>query len=187
LAAAGLLALPLAVTLAACPGGDGTTGGRFTSDMVTGSFSGAALGSASVGDLAIKGGYVPEPPSPDVASAYFTITNTGSVAETLTAVSSDAAPTVVPMTETTSGSTGSMADLAQVTIPAHGSMSFTPNRAHLMLEQPRALTVGDHVALSLTFSHAGSVQVSLPVLPFTGSTDGTSSGSGGDMGDMPGM
>ncbi|HEV7186658.1 MAG TPA: copper chaperone PCu(A)C [Blastococcus sp.] len=119
-----------------------------------------------VGTLLIEDGYVPEAASPDVAAAYLTIVNTGGTPARLTAVTSDAAGTVMPMTENTSGGVGSMAPLPDVVVPAHGSFRFRPGAAHLMLEQPHpAPRAGGTVTLILTFAPAGAVTVSLPVTP----------------------
>jgi copper(I)-binding protein len=59
-----------------------------------------------------------------------------------------------------------MTDMMQVSIPAHGTVRFEPDHAHLMLEHPSALKAGDHVTMTLTFRHAGPVTVTLPVLPY---------------------
>lgn len=59
---------------------------------------------ARVGVLTITGGYLPQPASPDVAAAYFTITNAGSSSDTITKVTSNVAHEVIPMQETTTSS-----------------------------------------------------------------------------------
>ncbi len=123
-----------------------------------------ALASAAVGPLTISDGYVPLPASPDVAAAYLTITNNGDTPDKLTKVTSDVTSMVMPMDEKDNNGVGSMTDLADVTIPAHTSMRFTPNHAHLMLEKPRPLKAGDHVPMTLTFTHAGTVELDLPVV-----------------------
>lgn len=148
-----------------------------------------ATGSAHVGDLTITGGYIPQPASPDVAAAYFTVTNSGSSADTLTKVVTSVTTKVMAMTETDSGATGAMTDLLKVVVPAHGSFAFTPGHAHLMLQNPaRALREGDRVSMTVTFARAGTVVLTLPVLSVTGPAGGQSSPAGtGGMSGMPGM
>jgi copper(I)-binding protein len=125
------------------------------------------LASTAAGSLVVTGGYIPAPASPDVAAAYLTITNNGDIADRLEKVTSSVTKMVMAMTETDTGGVGSMTDLPDVTIPAHGSMQFVPGHAHLMLEKPEPLEAGDQVALTLTFAHAGTVQLTLPVIPLT--------------------
>jgi hypothetical protein len=126
------------------------------------------LASASAGPLVITGGYIPAPASPDVAAAYLTIANNSETADKLQKVTSSVTSMVTAMNETDSGGIGSMTDLTDLTIPAHGTMQFVPNHAHLMLENPKPLQVGNEVALTLTFMHAGTVQITVPVIPLTG-------------------
>lgn len=150
-----------------------------------------ALATASAGSLTITGGYIPAPASRDVAAAYLTITNHGDTADRLTKVTSSVTDSVMAMTETDSGGVGSMTDLANVTVPAHGSMQFVPNHAHLMLEHPQPLKAGDRVSMILTFTHTGSVRVTLPVIPLNQTpipapSQMTTSPAGGTT-PMPGM
>ena len=137
-----------------------------------------------VGKLTITGSYVPQPASTDVAAAYLTIANTGSTSDTLVKVVSSVTSNVMAMTETSSGTTGSMTDLGRVTVPAHGTASFTPGHAHLMLQKPqRQLKQGERITLTLTFAKAGTVTLDVPVASITGSLDG----GGKDRASMPGM
>jgi copper(I)-binding protein len=132
-----------------------------------------------VGDLVISGAYIPQPASPDVAAAYFTITNSGTRTDRLVAVHTNVAGQVMPMTETENGTTGSMSDLGSVQIPAGGTFAFTRGHAHLMLEKPNVtLREGDRVAVTVRFAHAGSVRFSIPVVPVTGPPDQSATRSG---------
>ncbi len=180
--ATGLLA---AGVLAACAS-SGHSGGKASSTS-----PGPALANATVGSLVITGGYIPAPASPDVAAAYLTITNNGDTADQLTKVITSVTSTVMAMNETDNGSVGSMTDLADVTVPAHGSTQFVPNHAHLMLENPKQLKAGDRVSMTLTFTPGGTVNITLPVLPLGQTptavpTNMTMSPSSG-MKSMPGM
>lgn len=128
-----------------------------------------SLGSAVLGDLRLSGGYIPEPASPDVASAYLTITDTGRHADRVTAVVTNVTSSVMAMQETSHGGAGTMTDIAALTVPAHGSVALSPGHAHLMLDNPtRILRTGDTVTMSVTFATAGTVTVVLPVVPITG-------------------
>lgn len=124
---------------------------------------------ASIGALTLTGGYIPQPASPDVAAAYFTVTNTSSTPDTMTTVTTNVTAAVMPMQETTHNGVGTMTDLAAVPIPAHGSVQLTPGHAHLMLQKPtRTLHAGDQVTMTITFAHAGTLTLTLPVVPLTG-------------------
>ena len=143
----------------------------------------AGTGHASIGDLVLTGAYIPEPAAPDVAAAYLTVTNKGSVPDSITKLSTSVTNDVQAMTETSSGTAGSMTDLSKVTIPAHGSVKFTQDHSHLMLSNPtKHLKMGDKVTMTITFTHAGTVSLSIPVVPVTGPTS-----SSGGMSGMPGM
>jgi copper(I)-binding protein len=125
--------------------------------------------SAHLGVLEISGGYIPEPASPDVAAAYFTVVNHGSTPDTLVKVTTSVTRNVMAMTETSKGGAGTMTDLREVVVPGHGSFRFSPGHAHLMLQRPdRRLAVGDHVTMSVTFAHAGTARLVLPVVPLGG-------------------
>jgi copper(I)-binding protein len=146
----------------------------------------AGTAHASIGDLTITGGYIPQPASTDVAAAYFTVTNSGSTADTITKVTTSVTSNVMAMTETDKGSVGTMTDLSTVTVPAHGSVSLTPGHAHLMLQNPtRSLKNGDKVSMTITFRHAGTLTLTLPVVPLTGPA--VPSGNMSGMPGMPGM
>ncbi len=163
-------AVAAAVTLTACTSGSG--GGKAPSTPPPGTST--AGGHAALGDLTITGAYIPQPASPDVAAAYLTVTNHGSRPDTITTVVTDVTSRVMPMTETNSGGVGSMTDLSAVTVPAHGSVSLTPGHAHLMLEKPdRALTQGNQVRMTISFAHAGTVTLTVPVVGITGPETGS--------------
>lgn len=167
-----------AATLAACAGSGSNDRSSISHQPASsGATPGRALASASVGTLVITGGYIRQPASPDVAAAYLTITNNGATADRLEKVTTSVTSTVMPMTETDRGGVGSMSDLSNITIPGHGRMQFTPNHAHLMLENPKPLKAGSRVSMTLTFAHAGTVTITLPVIPL-GQTPGTSGMTG---------
>ena len=119
---------------------------------------------AIVGDLTLGDGYVREPASPSVAAAYLTIVNGGDAEDRLVSVTSDVADMVMPMTEVSQGSVGTMTGLDEVVVPAGGAVRFQRGTAHLMLDPLTTVpAVGDTVTLTLTFERAGVVDVVLPV------------------------
>ncbi len=155
--------VPVALVMSAC-----SSSGSATPRSAAPSAPSVATASAELGALRITGGYIPEPASPDVAAAYFTVTNTGSTPDTLDEVTTNVTRHVMTMTETDNGGSGSMTNLPKVVVPAHGTFRFVPGHAHLMLEQPRRpLTTGDRVKMTVTFSHAGTTTLTLPVVPLT--------------------
>jgi periplasmic copper chaperone A len=59
-------------------------------------------------------------------------------------------------------------------IPAHGSITFSPDGYHVMMEKPtRKLRQGDHVRLTLTFGHSAPITVQVPVVPVGYQPDGS--------------
>lgn len=157
----------------------------------------APRGSAGRGDISVTGAYIPQPASPDVAAAYFTLRDAGSSADTLLSATTDPASTTALMRETDTGGSGSMTDLpGGIAVPAHGSVTLAPGGLHLMLTDPRTkLTAGQHVAVTLRLAHAGTVRVVVPVTSLLSDAD---TGAGGadplpstpsqsSMPSMPGM
>jgi copper(I)-binding protein len=118
-----------------------------------------------VGALTVVNAFLPQPASPDVAAIYFTVKNAGGRPDALVSVASAAASSSMLMTENQNGTMGMLRSLQ---IPAHGRASLVPGRDHLMLEQPRGtLRVGQHVLVTLRFRRAGTLTVSVPVVPLS--------------------
>jgi copper(I)-binding protein len=62
------------------------------------------------------------------------------------------------------GGQDQMMMVAQVTVPAHGSVSFAPAGYHLMCMQPSpSMKVGGSVPVTLHFADAGTLTASFPV------------------------
>jgi periplasmic copper chaperone A len=166
-----------------------------------------ASGSAANKSMQVTGAFLPLPASPSVASAYLEFHNLTAQADTLVAMSTAVAQSTMAMSE---GAT-SMQMLGAVTIPAHGTVSFTPGHDHVMLQGlNRKLKVGQVVDVHLRFRHAGMLNLEIPVVPLdrilpssnttsatgsgTNSAGGKSKGGGSTtksppttMGKMPGM
>lgn len=103
----------------------------------------------------------------DTSAAYLVIANPGSVADTLLSASSPAATSVeLHQTSTDSSGMTGMAPMANLAIPAGGSVTLAPGGAHLMimgLHQP--LVAGGAIEVDLVFEHAGTIVVQAAVRP----------------------
>lgn len=163
-------AVLLALLLAACGSSD-------SSDVAAASAPGARAGSITLSEAR-----VPKPPSPDVAVAYFTLTNSGDSADRLVAATTSVARSAVPMRDVTQHGASAMVDVPSLVVPAGGTVELSPGGTHLMLQQlTHTLAVGDTVVLHLRFAHAGALTVSVPVTAMTGVPEPS------DMSSMPGM
>lgn len=175
--------LVLALATAACSSNAGSEPAPTSPSR---SATGATGATAQVGDLQIIGAYIRKPTRPTSAAAYLTIVNNGGVDDTLVRASTDVTPMVEPMTEFMRDGKKGMAPIAKLVIPAHGRTDITPGNKHLMLmNQNRALQVGEKVTMTLTFAHAGTVTFSLPVAPLVGA--GPAASESAAMSNMPGM
>jgi copper(I)-binding protein len=144
-----------------------------SSDAMTSMNMGTNSGSGN-GAITISGAYVREPASPDIAAAYFTVTNSGGKADTLESVVSGAGQ------ETTLHSddgTSMVAMTSGLMIPAHSTLSLTPFKDHVMIQKLiGTLKPGQTVNLQLSFANAGTINVVAPVIailapaPTTGAT-----------------
>jgi periplasmic copper chaperone A len=150
----------------------GLAWGAFATDKpaAVGDGGGSAEGppdGVTVGDITVSGAYVRQPASPDVVAAYVSITNSGTEPDTVVAVASGAAksaslhdlPGVRP------AGAGEHQPSGPLTIAAGATVTLSPGRGHIMLENPTtALKAGDQVSLVLTFQRSGQVLVEAPVI-----------------------
>jgi periplasmic copper chaperone A len=98
-------------------------------------------------------------------SVYLAITNNGDAPDTLLAVSS-AMATKGTLHGSMAGS--GMAPLANLVIPAHGTVRMAPGGTHLMFEGlSRAIAAGDNFPLEARFARAGLVNLSSRVVTYT--------------------
>jgi copper(I)-binding protein len=193
LAAAGTLCALITLAAAACSSPASSTSASAASPAATSSAASGPRGSASVGHIKITGAYIPQPATPSVATAYFTVTETGPQPDVLLSATSIPASQASLMRETASGANaGTMTGLAGgLAIPANGAVALGPGGYHLMLTDPASpLTAGGSVALTLRFKDAGTVTFKVPVTSLlsdalTSSTSTPTTGSG--MANMPGM
>ncbi|WP_065961842.1 copper chaperone PCu(A)C [Streptomyces sparsogenes] len=142
--AAAALGLALAAALAGCGGGGG--------------------GGDDRPELSVSGAYVPQPPTPDMAAGYVTVTNKGGAADRLTSVTTPLAAEVTM--HTTIGTR--MKRVASLKVPADGELRLATGGDHLMLtnltHKPK---VGDKVSLTLHFASSDPIEIKVPVEPTT--------------------
>jgi copper(I)-binding protein len=124
--------------------------------------TGTGVGGAATDPIVVSGAYVREPASPDVAAAYFTVYNTTGADDTLSSVASGAGADASVMTEDGGGMRVLPAGLR---VPAHGSVTLSPGKGHVMIEHLfGTLRPGQYVNLQLNFANAGPLNVSAPVI-----------------------
>jgi copper(I)-binding protein len=115
------------------------------------------------------------------AAAYFTVYNTTAKPDTLLSVTSGAGASAVLHTYVNGRMTAARDGAV---LPAHGSLKLSTGHGHVMIQQLYGpLTVGSSVDLQLTFSRAGTLDVTAPVIaltaaPPTGAPSSSSSGAG---------
>jgi copper(I)-binding protein len=131
-------------------------------------------GSAHSATIAVTRAVVPASPSPSEASAFMVIENLGETADSLTAVSSPDADTVL-IHEMTSGR---MAVAADIPIEPGGRVRLVPGGYHLMFHGlSRQAQAGDTLTLTLHFARAGALDVRAPVLRYSEAVETATAGS----------
>ena len=153
-AGAGATVLGLAA-LAACgtSSGSGGSGG-----------SGGSHADGSPARITVSHAYIPLPATPDMAVAYFDLTNAGGSADRLLSVSSPS----VQSAELNQSTETSMHTIDGVDVPAHGEADLARGGTHVMLmgldPAPR---IGQTIELKLSFQHTGTITVQATVQPLT--------------------
>jgi len=139
---------------------------------------------AHVGHIQIIDPYAPASESAGEIAVYLTLRNTGSQPDELVQVTSPAAPKSMVMMGSTGGS---MSNMSELQVPAHGEVSLRPGVDHVMLQHPRArLAVGEKIKVTLRFVYSGTVTVAVPVIPLDQVPKAVKS-KGGGMSGMAGM
>jgi copper(I)-binding protein len=135
------------------------------------------------GDLTIETPWArATPKGSEVGAGYLTIKNDGATADRLTGVSVDFATAEVHEMKMANGVMRMREVTGGLEIPAHATVKLAPNGYHVMfvgLKHP--LAKGETVKATLTFEHAGTVAVDMPVLGLG------AAGPGGGAHDMKGM
>jgi copper(I)-binding protein len=119
--------------------------------------------------IVVTNAYVREPASPDVAAAYFTISNTTDTDDTLIGVDSGAGKTTGLHNSAMAQMTGGLR------IPAHSSVTLSPGNGHVMIQDLLGpLQPGQTVNLQLTFAHNIPLIVEAPVIAINAPAPGAS-------------
>jgi copper(I)-binding protein len=136
-----------------------------------------------VGELEITAAFARATlPGAPTGGAYLTIANKGTAPDTLVSVSSPAAGKVSLHTMHMDGSVMKMEPVpGGIQIPAGQTVTMAPDGLHMMFEHlTQPFVQGHAVPVTLTFAHAGSVEIRIPVL-------GIAAKSAGAADAMPGM
>lgn len=167
----GVAAVAVAVVvlaLPACGGADDTPSTTPESTATTPPMMGSAVAEVGpsevkAGTLTITGASARATPN-DVSAVYFTVRNAGE-ADRLIAASSAVSPLVQIHETVTEGSGMRMQEVAGgLEVPRHGELVLRPGGYHvMMLNLPSPLNVGQVIAVELTFEHAGTVRLQVPV------------------------
>ena len=114
--------------------------------------------------LSVSGAYVPQPPTPDMAAGYVTVTNKGGADDELTSVTTPLAAEVTM--HTTTGTR--MKQVRSLKVPADGELRLATGGDHLMLTNlTRKPKVGDKVSFTLHFASSDPIEIKVPVEPTT--------------------
>jgi copper(I)-binding protein len=121
------------------------------------------------------------PQGAEVGSGYLTIQNKGAAPDRLTGGSADFATVEIHQMSMENG-VSQMRELKDgVSIPAHGSVAFSPGGYHVMFTHlTHPLTKGETIKATFNFEHAGPVAVEFTVT-------GIGAGTSGSAGAMKGM
>jgi copper(I)-binding protein len=92
------------------------------------------------------------------AAGYFMLHNNSNVPKSLTAAGSPACKELMLHESVHKGGQDRMTMLSEVTVPPHGSISFSPGGYHLMCMQPAAsMRPGTTVPVTLRFRDGGTL------------------------------
>ena len=101
-------------------------------------------------------------------AAYMLLKNQGDDSVTLMSASSPRFEQVMLHESVDQGGMSQMKMVETLSLPPHHVVAIAPGGYHLMLMTPRApVAVGDQIMLTLTFSNAQVLTVTLPVSPPT--------------------
>jgi copper(I)-binding protein len=128
-----------------------------------------AAGAQSTAPPAVSGAWArATPPGVDTGAVYLTIVN-GSARDALVAAHSDAARLVELHGSTQTNGVLEMRKLERRELVPGETLQLAPLGAHLMLIGLAApLSPGRNIAVTLVFEHAGSIEVTVPVIDARG-------------------
>ncbi len=123
---------------------------------------------ATSGAIQLYDAYVPAPAAPDVESLYFSVVNSGSSADTLLKVETSAGEGATLHEMIDDGGRMRMHPTGPVAIAPGDTLRMMPGGFHVMVtglnSQPQT---GDTIEVAVTFSRAGRIGFSVPVLSYT--------------------
>jgi copper(I)-binding protein len=127
--------------------------------------SAAPTADARIGKLTVSQAWArPTPPAASVAAVYFSITNSGSHADRLEAVSSAIAAKVELHENRNAQGIIEMREVTAVDCPAGATVRSEPGGLHVMLiGLNRPLTTGTAFSLALRFRDAGALTLQVAV------------------------
>ena len=114
--------------------------------------------------IGIEDAWVMAPAAPQTA-AYFTLTDTGDVADELLAVRTPISETAMLSRQVDQAGAGRMEMTENLMIPAHGRVRMTPFTLNVMLQPRVPLPIGHRVPFTLVFRHSGTVHTTAVVRP----------------------
>jgi periplasmic copper chaperone A len=98
------------------------------------------------------------------AAGYFTLNNSGATPAELVGAASPACGMLMLHRSVDNSGMESMADVADVAVPPHGSVSFSPGGYHLMCMSPQpAMKLGANVPVTLSFQDGTKLDASFVV------------------------
>jgi periplasmic copper chaperone A len=118
------------------------------------------------------------PKGAEVGSGYVTIENKGAAPDRFTGGTADFATVEIHQMSSENG-VSQMRELKDgLSIPAHGSVGFSPGGYHLMFTHlAHPLTKGESVKATLTFEHAGPIEVEFGVTGVGAAAPGSTGGA----------
>ena len=96
------------------------------------------------------------------AAGYMVLTNSGNSDAVLTQAASPACGMLMLHKSEDDSGMAMMMDVPNVTVPAHGSVTFAPGGFHLMCMQP-SMKIGDKIPVTLTFQDGSTLATVMPV------------------------
>jgi periplasmic copper chaperone A len=116
-------------------------------------------GCSATGPVGAGNAYISVPVSHGITDAYLEIRNNGAADELISAQLSTGG-TVTLRGPVTSGTVvTAMHSVTEIPIPADSTVHLAPNSYHLMITGAAGLQSGKAITLTLTFEHAGTVNV----------------------------
>jgi periplasmic copper chaperone A len=114
--------------------------------------------------VSVKDGWIRALPAAIPSGGYFTLENKSGKAVTLTGAASPACGMLMLHKSDDKGGMSSMTDVAEVPVPAGGSVSFTPGSYHLMCMNTKpSLKPGASVPVTLAFKSGEKLTVNFAV------------------------